>query len=390
MRFLFVKDELCWPRVSGHDVHAFGMMSALRDAGHSVSLLAAKPCGKTALGDLELVANRTFSDHSQNGDEVAARASLCLSRLQTKFCSYWGIPAARIREVAEVAQELHADVVVAVGLDVLPYLAKVRRAQRVWYAADEWVVHHLSQVFVTRPESWNNLQAAAIKGLYEWAFAPCVDRVWLVSQRDAKATRLVMRGVATDVVPNGVNTEDYAPQNVTEIDQSCVFWGRLDFGPNLDAVRWFAHRVWRPLTLRNPAARFTVFGFKPGDEIRRLAAEFDFELITDLPDIRSQICARQLVVLPFVSGTGIKNKLLEAASLGRPILASPTALNGVELGGSQPVYTVARPQQWITEIENLWRDPERRQQTGRAARRWVERDFTWSSAAARVIRGLTK
>lgn len=389
MHFLFVKDELCWPRVSGHDVHTFGMMSALRAAGHEISLLTVRPCEQGALGDLELVSSQIFHDDGQDID-LDEMATLQLSRLQTKFCSYWGIPASRIHQVAATAEELHADVVVAVGLDVLPYLAKVRGAQRVWYAADEWVVHHLSQFFWTRRESWNNLQVAAIKGLYEWAFAPCVDRVWLVSQRDAKATRLVMRGVATDVVPNGVNTEDYAPQNVAEIDDSCVFWGRLDFGPNLDAVRWFVHNVWRPLTHRNPAARFTVFGFKPGDEIRYLAAEFGFELITDLPDIRSQICQRQLVVLPFVSGTGIKNKLLEAASLGRPILASPVALNGVELGTDQPVFTAARPREWIAEIENLWRDPARRRQTGSAARRWVQRDYTWSSAAARVLRSLTK
>ena len=41
------------------------------------------------------------------------------------------------------------------------------------------------------------------------------------------------------------------------------------------------------------------------------------ELHPDLPDIRSEVARRQVVVLPFVSGGGIKNKFLEAAAMGK-------------------------------------------------------------------------
>lgn len=386
MRFLFVKHELCWPRASGHDVHTFGMMSALKEAGHAVDLLTCVPCQAEALGTLELDSQATFSS---NGRFDGAAALAGMTRLQQRFCSYWGVPAARVAEVAERAQRSEADAVVAVGLEVLPYLASVRDACRIWYAADEWVVHHLSQFFPWQTRSWHHLRPAAVKGLYEWAFASRVDRVWLVSQRDATAARLVMRGVVTDVVPNGVDTDHYCPQQVSETERSCVFWGRLDFGPNLDAVRWFTDKVWQPLKRRHPGASFTVFGFKPGDEIRKLAARHDFQLITDQEDIRADICRRQLVVLPFVSGTGIKNKLLEAAALGRPILASKMATNGVDLCHGTPLQVAASPGDWITAIEGLWDDADQRRQLGDEARRWVQRDYTWAAAAQRVVSGLT-
>lgn len=384
MRFLFVKDELSWPRASGHDVHSFGMMSALCGAGHSVSLLTRVPCSAESLGDLELEAQLTFSDNAGSCPETIASQT----GLQRKFCSYWGVPASRISEVGQLAEKLEADVVVVVGIEVLPYLTAVKHAQRVWYAADEWVVHHLSQFFFTRPESWKKLWAALIMGAYEWAFSPTTDRVWLVSQRDARAARLVMRGIHADLVPNGVDSDHFAPQGALELDQSCVFWGRLDFGPNVDALRWFAKNVWDPLSKRYKGATFTVLGFNPGEEVRQLASEFGFELIPDQPDIRTLICQRQLVVLPFISGAGIKNKLLEAASLARPVLASKTALNGVNLSGEQAVVVVSRPRDWIIQISRLWEDAPKRARLGTAARAWVKREYTWPAAAKRVVAGL--
>ena len=383
MHFLFVKHELSYPRVSGHDVHTYWMMRSLHEAGHEISVLTVEPSGQPAIEAIDLKNNLVFSPTAVEDD-----SQLGLTRLQTKFCSYWGIPNNRIREVANHSRELKADTVVAVGLDVLPYLSLVKDASRVWYAADEWVIHHLSQFSPSRPPSWSNLKHAAVKGLYERAFASVVDRTWLVSDRDARWARRIMPRTATDVVPNGVDTEHYSPQVVAEADRSCVFWGRLDFGPNLDAIEWFCKNVWGEVRSTIADAKFTVFGFKPGEAVRQLADKFKFELITDLPDIRQQICAHQVVVLPFVSGAGIKNKLLEAASLSRPIIASKTALNGVDTGTRNSIQSASGRRQWVTTLTQLWDDPPRRQSLGQHARAWVMAQHTWPAAAQRVIKNL--
>ena len=83
---------------------------------------------------------------------------------------------------------------VVVGLNVLPYLAGVSGPLRVWYAADEWAWHHLSQVRLLRPSTWGNVKEAAVKGLYERAYAPLLDRVWVVSEADRRAMRWVAGG----------------------------------------------------------------------------------------------------------------------------------------------------------------------------------------------------
>src|SRR5262249_10361987 len=129
-----------------------------------------------------------------------------LTGLGERYRSYWGIDVQHLRIFARMADRFGADVVVVTGLEVLPLLGAIRGACRVWYAADEWCWHHLSQVRLADPASWTNVRDAAIKGLYERAFRRHLDRVWVVSTRDAMAMRWIAGVPGVDVVPNGVDS----------------------------------------------------------------------------------------------------------------------------------------------------------------------------------------
>ncbi len=383
MRFLFVKSRLAWPRSSGHDVHTFGMMKALTGLGHEVGLLTRDSTTAESIAGANVHFCKTFSELP------TSRMELHMTRLQRRFASYWGIDDKHIGQTAALASEWKADAVVVVGLEVLPYLAAVPQSKRIWYAADEWVLHHLSQVFIRTPSTWHHARAALIKGLYERAFASRVDRVWVVSERDARAIRWVMRTQSVDLIVNGVDAEHFAPKAVQTKPFSCVFWGRLDFGPNVDAIRWFAKNVWPTIRNRFPQASFTVYGFNPTEEVDELARQGDFQVIPNLPDIRDEVSRHEIVVLPFVSGAGIKNKFLEAAAMGKPIVVSPSAIKGVPFTEKAPCKIVSTSDQWLEVLTALWQDEARRRELGDQSRRWATQHATWNAAACEAIKGLT-
>jgi glycosyltransferase involved in cell wall biosynthesis len=165
-----------------------------------------------------------------------------------------------------------------------------------------------------------------------------------------------------------------------------VFWGRLDFGPNIQALQWFLGRVWPIVRQRMPEASFTVIGFKPGDEVRALVRTPGVTLLSDLPDLRDAVRSHAVAVMPFVSGGGIKNKLLEAAAMGVPIVATPKATSG--LVGDPPLSITRSPQQFADAIVALWQDDARRRDQAEAARRWVVERHTWAAVARAAIAAL--
>ena len=264
-----------------------------------------------------------------------------------------------------------------------PFSGAVRNATRVWYAADEWFVHHMSQVGFTDRSTWGDARDAVIKGAYERAYRSKIDRAWVVSDLDRAAMRWVAGVRHVDVLPNGVDAERYQPIVATATPMSAVFWGRLDFGPNIQALQWFCRQVWPAARQRHSGAAFTIIGFNPGEEVRTLAKTPGVSLQPNLPDVRESVARHQIVVLPFVSGGGIKNKLLEAAAMGMPIVCTRKSAQG--LNGTPPLEMAASPTEWVAAMSDLWTDPARARQLGHRARAWVVAEHSWEQVARTAL-----
>lgn len=386
MRLLFVKERMGWPRCSGHDVHTFHVMQEMARQGHAVALATVSPIPPESVAGCGLDAEYCFDERVPSIPDESAMP-LRLSKLQNKFRDYWGVDPARVRWVAAAAADFRADVVVVSGLRMPPYLGALpAETKKVWYAADEWVWHHLSQVRPLRRATWGEIKPALVKGIYQRSYRKLLDRVWVVSDADARAFRWFAGIRNVDVLPNGVDAELFAPGDEERIPNSCVFWGRLDFGPNIQAVQWFARTVWPTVRAAVPGAKFQLYGFQPTPAIRALAGRDGIELDADRPDIRAAVRSHDVAVLPFVSGGGIKNKLLEAAAMGMPILASAKALNGLK--GTPPIPVPRSAADWAERLAKLWRDRTEREKLGRAARAWVTEHHAWSAAARTALAGL--
>lgn len=386
MRVLFVKHSLGWPRSTGHDVYCFHMMKAVSELGAEVSLATVLEPDRHATDGISLFSRDVLSGHAEAGSHQAMK----LTRVQERYRSYYGIDRNHIESLRNIAATSRADVVIAFGLEALPFLAGVDNALRVWAMADEWVYHHLSQVRVTDVKSWVNLKTALVKGVYERAYQPVVDRVWVVSETDRWAARWFAGMHVTDLLPNGVDTEFYRPTDEIEAPASAVFWGRLNFSPNIDALRWFCREIWPGITSEVPEARFTIIGYQPTREVECLTQVPGVSLVPDLADLRSAVCQNAVVVLPFTFAGGIKNKLLEGAALARPIVCTPHACKDLHSHGPLPLVIAANPDDWRRSVVTLWKDAKRRAELGNRAREWVIEHYSWSAPGRNALKAFER
>ena len=359
------------------------MMRACAELGHSVALVTLQRPAPQATADLNLALNATL-----NGQAASQAPGIRYTSLQERYRSFWGVDKAKVAALAEAESAFSADAVVLAGLDALPYLPGVRRAVRVWYAADEWVWHHLSLMHATAPATWSNLRVAAIKGLYERAYASLIDRAWVVSTTEQRAMRWFAGVRDADVVPNGVDAEYFAPSAVNEQPWSAVFWGRLDFEPNIQGLQWFCRNVWPELKARTPDATFTIVGFNPGAEVLALREQPGIQLKPNLEDLRDEVQRHAIVVLPFVSGGGIKNKLLEAAAMQKAIVCTSRTLGGLRNPSHSGLVVADDARTWVDTMGALWASPEKRREQSTLARRWVVTEHSWAAAAAHAVSGI--
>jgi polysaccharide biosynthesis protein PslH len=379
IRILVYKPNLAWPRRSGHDVHTYEMMKMWARLGAQVHFVTARKPLDAALNGLDLASTTNLSE----GNHASLNRKKKIGGLAQSYIRYWGIPESYIDGIANLAEKTKADAVIVSGLDALPLLSKIDRGLRIWYAADEWFWHHLSLIQLRNRSTWAELKMGLVKGLYERAFRRYVDRVWVVSKIDQRAVRTVMGVRAVDILPNGVDAQFYSPQKMEETEQSIVFWGRLDFDPNIQALKWFCNEVWPLILAKNPGAVFTIIGAKPVQVVLDLASMPGIRVLPDLDDLRPEVARHQIVVLPFISGAGVKNKLLEAAAMSKAIVCSTKAAAG--LLGSPPVCMAVSPANWQKNIQSLWEQPSKRHSLGLEARKWVCSNHVWEKTAGDAL-----
>jgi glycosyltransferase involved in cell wall biosynthesis len=380
LRLLFVAHDLAYPRSRGHDICGYNVMRALAQLGHHVGLLTIDEPSAKAIEGLRLAWRGTLPSVPY-GTQPRPK----LSRLQSVYASYFGVTEKRMLAVASASSLFDADAIIGTGPDIPPYLAATA-APRVWYVGDEWVSHYTSLVQLRRIDTWHNLKTAAVWGLYERAFAPALDRIWVVSDREARNMRRWAATDRVDSMPNGVDSDYFIPMGVPERPNSAVFWGRLDFAPNQQALDWFCREVWPELRRRVADAEFTIIGFNAGDDVHRLTTIAGVKVMPDVEDLRPVVAASQVVVMPFHSGGGIKNKLLEAASMAKPIICTSMACHG--LRGNPPLTVVDSASAWVDAVERVWRDSAALRQNGSAAREWVVREHSWIRTAQDALRTL--
>ncbi|MBY0458595.1 MAG: glycosyltransferase, partial [Gemmataceae bacterium] len=77
-------------------------------------------------------------------------------------------------------------------------------------------------------------------------------------------------------------------------------------------------------------------------------------------------------------------------AMGKPIVCSPVALNGLRHPAQCGAAVTRDPAAFARNLIDLWGSPETRAQAGETARRWVLENHTWESAARTAAEGLAK
>lgn len=301
---------------------------------------------------------------------------------------YWGVEAWVPAAVARVCERLSPGYVEAIGLETPLWLPDPAAGggdlPRLWLAGDDPSLLHRTMVAAAPGLGGKarEVRRMVTMAAYERHVAGRVDAAAAVSPADAAALRNVGGFRRVLLTPNGVDADYFRPTGAPADADTAVFWGRLDFPPNADAVTGFTRNVWPAVRERCPGARLRVVGRGATPAVVAACAAQGVELVGEVADVRPWIEAGAVAVLPMRSGAGIKNKLLEAAAMARPILASPRAVAGLTPVAGAPAWRVcAAPADWAGALTDLWGNRAAARRLGDSARRWVTAHHGWSSHA---------
>ena len=225
---------------------------------------------------------------------------------------------------------------------------------------------------------------ARLLARYEQKIADLFQALLLVSEAEKQLCPAVVRQKVT-VVPNGVDLARFAPGMGKAIPADgplIVFTGAMDYWPNIDAVSWFAREIFPLVLAVEPQARFYIVGANPKPEVLELGTRDHVVVTGFVEDTRDFIAAAAVCVAPLRIARGIQNKVLEAMAMGKAVVATSEAVEGIAGEAAGHVLVADTAEGFSRAVLRLLSDQRERQALGAGARHSMESHYAWQSNLA--------
>lgn len=366
--------------MEGNELIGYHVFRRLRH--HRLTIVCAAPAGRAADARTRLAESFDEVHVVERHRRIAALTGSVephVARLGFRVSTPWLDTAgsADLREAVErVAQTASHDVVHIRQLPMAPYRPRIGTGTLLELVDSETLATRRHGGFRAgmRHIMARHLERRALSRF---------DVTTTVSPADAAELRDLTTRARIEVVSNGVDTDQFRPLELPDDPDTIAFLGAMSFPPNVAAVRWFCADVLPRIRAARPTARFVIIGRDPVPEVRVLAADPAVHVTGLVDDVRPFLAGAAVVVAPMVSGSGLKNKVLEAMSLARPVVSTTMGVESLRVADGDAVVVADGAAAFADAVCRLLADPAERRRLGSRARSLVETTYSWDACAAR-------
>jgi glycosyltransferase involved in cell wall biosynthesis len=205
-------------------------------------------------------------------------------------------------------------------------------------------------------------------------------RVIVVSEDNAHALRELDPTLEVRVIPNGVDAERFSPRPSAPRDPNLIlFTGVMSYAPNVTAAVFLARRVMPIVRRARPRARLAIVGRAPAESVRALAELDGIDVVGEVADMATWLSCGRVYACPMLTGSGIKNKLLEALANGLPSVVTPRALAGLAVTPGRQVLVGDDEEQLAAHLVHVLANDGAAEALGGAAREYVTTNHSWEA-----------
>lgn len=191
------------------------------------------------------------------------------------------------------------------------------------------------------------------------------------------------------VVPVGINREVLGEMRRQEGNLKCVFFGNLDYEPNIKACNILLE-VASLLRKRGMYSKIdiTIAGRNVGNRLRKKLEREGIQVKSPVKDMFKLVHAYDLAIMPMVSGSGMQSKVLEAIAWGVVVMTTRRAAGPVGLSKSSEYIEIESAEDIVVKLSDIMNGEYRVEEMRRKAHSKIGR-FEWVDTC-RVLVGLYK
>lgn len=209
------------------------------------------------------------------------------------------------------------------------------------------------------------------------------EQKMIISKQDALLIEHP-HNASLSVIPNGVDTDYYKPEpRAKTLD--LLFTGNMGYEPNVNCVKYMSDKVLPLLDKEFPHIQFVAAGKEPSADLKRLKSRH-LQLTGWVDDLRTYYQQARIFVAPMQIGIGMQNKILEAMSMGLPVITTTLANNAIGAEHGKEIWIADSPEKVAEGISYLLNNTDLALKIGQNARHLMVNEFSWNKQNERLNR----
>ena len=153
----------------------------------------------------------------------------------------------------------------------------------------------------------------------------------------------------------------------------------MEYHPNTLAVRHFRNRIWPLLRREWPELKCILIGKNPEAVRRYVDDDPRIQLLGPVEDAVAELARAKVAVVPLLTGSGTRVKILEAWAAGTPVVSTPVGAEGIPAISGEHLLIAGEAEEFARTVSSLLASSELRKRISQAGRKLFENEFTWKA-----------
>lgn len=370
------------PAVDGGCIAALSVTESLLRAGFTVKVFS---IATHKHPDNVININKDWADKTQF-ESVFVNTQVSLSGAFCNLFSSYSYNLARFRsthfnsKLIAVLLEFEPEVVILEGLYVSGYVNTIRK-----YAKAKIVFRSHNIEF----RIWQGIANTSHNVLKKWYLS-------LMAKRLKKEEEAVLMDVNC-VVPISASDSEYikrfnshtmvvhphvgvVEQTIAINNAECMFIGSMEWIPNVEGIRWFLEKIWPTVVSLIPEAHFHLAGKSMPESLSKLKKN-GYINYGELKETNAFWNKASILVVPLLSGSGLKIKVAEALGRGKIVLTTPIGAEGYSVGEEEGLIRANNEIEFSKKLSFLMQQSPETVFDYKKQKRYVQQNFSIDAVA---------
>ena len=221
---------------------------------------------------------------------------------------------------------------------------------------------------------------------YELSQMNQYDRILSITDADKNKYNSFDVEVPVDTAPVGIDLSRYDVSDKSSDSIEVGYIGSLDWRPNIEGLTWFFSDIWPLIHEEHPSLVFHLAGRNASlDFIENLPLGVKYH--GEVDDAILFISKLDGVIVPLLSGSGIRIKILESMAMSKTVFSTDKGFEGISIVDQKNGIIFNNPLEMKVKFRD-WMNNFNVQTIGSQARELISNQFNITSIAQSIIESL--